>query len=162
MARPVQYLNFGCTSAATFWLDVCVPSHSRYFAAPSRLSAIQAAWPTWHVHEWLWHAKHPGQDAHQTIPAYVKFRDGLIADCEELAWLRDVTDASKHGGLRRATKVAAVSGTGLHTTGQVFDVYGNHTASHSDPLQLVVDEVSHDFGDVLRTAIEYWQTEHFK
>lgn len=157
MPKAVRFLNFGCSTASAFWLDVCVPSHSRFFANPNRFGAIQAAWPTWHVHEWLWHDTHPGQHA-----VDAKFRDGLIADCEQLAWLRDVTDASKHCGLGRALDVKAVSGTGLHTTGQIFDALGIHQVTHSDPLHLVVDGVPHDFADVLRVAILYWQTKHFK
>jgi len=53
----VIYLNFACTTASSFWLEVCTP-----FERLVRLTAIQPAWPTWHVHEWVWHERNPGQD----------------------------------------------------------------------------------------------------
>jgi hypothetical protein len=155
--KPVRYLNFACSSASVFWLDVCVPSHSAFFARPSRLTAIQAAWPTWHVHEWLWHENHPGKNVD------LKFRNKLITDCPQLGWLRDVTDASKHCGLGRTDiTVDRVSGTGLKTTGEISDPLGSRLHTQSDPLQLIVDGGSHNFDDVLRAAIRYLQTHYFQ
>jgi hypothetical protein len=159
--QPVQYLSFACSSAGSFWLDVCRPSQEQFFKTPGRLTAIQAAWPTWHVHYWLWHEKNRGHETRNN-PAYKKFRDDLEADCPELGWLSDVTDASKHCGLSRSTDVGAVSGTGLHTEGQIFDVFGNRPHTQSDPLLLFVDGVPHNFADVLRAAIRYWETKYFK
>jgi hypothetical protein len=150
----MQHLNFAISSASAFWHEVCVPSHSQFFKAPSRSTAIQAAWPTWHVHEWIWHEKTHAETLQE-------FRKRLLADCEQLAWLSDVTDASKHCGLRRSLTVTSVTGTGLHTTGQMFDQFGNHTMTHSDPLVLEIDRTPHQFSDVLRSAIEYWRTKYF-
>jgi len=156
----VTYLNFACTTASSFWLEVCTPSHTRFFERPGRLTAIQAAWPTWHVHEWVWHERNPGQDTRNNR-AYERFRDGLITGCAGLGWLRDVSDASKHCGIGRTPRVDQVSGTGLHTTGEITDVFGMRPDTQADPLVLHVDGVPHAFDSVLRTAIVYWRTNYF-
>ena len=58
----VKYLNFACDSANAFWLEICEPAHTAFFQRPSRSTAIQAAWPTWHVIDWLFRERKPGGD----------------------------------------------------------------------------------------------------
>ena len=156
---PVQYLSFGCSTAHDFWLEVCVPSHIAFFARQSRATAIQAAWPTWHVHEWLWHKQNPGKPA--SGKAFKSFQNSFIAKCPELGWLRDVTDASKHCGLGRKTQVSKVTGFGVQTTGTVTDPLGSYTQTRTDPLVLVVDGIDRQFPDVLRAAIKHLQNTYF-
>ena len=147
-----------------FWHEVCHPSQRAFFEPPSRLTAIQAAWPTRHVHDWLWRERHRDKVVDPEIQKkrIAKFQKKLIAKCPQLAWLRDVTDASKHCGLHRKVKLDKVSGTGLRTTGEISDPFGTSTHTHSDPLLLEVDGVTHNFADVLEVAIQYWETHYFR
>jgi hypothetical protein len=62
MARTPTYLNFGFRGASNFWLDVAIPAQTRYFQEPTPRHAVEAAWPTCHVIDWLWHEHNPGQD----------------------------------------------------------------------------------------------------
>jgi hypothetical protein len=89
-----------------------MPSHSHFFKEPSPYSAIQAAWPTWHVHEWVWHGINP-----ESREDLCEFKRQLLTECQELVWLSDLTDASKHCGLNRAVKVEKVAGTGRQVKG---------------------------------------------
>jgi hypothetical protein len=52
------------------------------------------------VHEWIWHEQHPGEDTRHN-DKYQKFQSEIVGHCPELAWVRDVADASKHCGLAR-------------------------------------------------------------
>jgi hypothetical protein len=105
--RSVRYVEFGMSSARQYWVDVGLPAYECFLASPTPAAAITASWPAWHVHEWLWHERHPGVD-HHGHPDYLTFRDCLIDQCEELDWVRDIADASKHRGLGRQGEVAGV------------------------------------------------------
>jgi hypothetical protein len=125
---------------------------ARFFKEPSPLTAIQAAWPTWHVHEWVWHEKQ------KSLGSLLAFRQLLLKDCPELGWVRDVTDASKHCGLENPhMNVGKAAGTGRTVKGEISDVFGSRSITHSDPLLLTVDGRDSEFAAVLRTAIGYWE-----
>jgi len=155
---PVKYLNFAIHSASIFWLEIVMPSYSRFCKEQNRYNAIQAAWPAWHIIDWLWHEKHPHQDTRNN-KEYMDFIKAHIDSCQQLGWLRDITDATKHCGLGRSNLVVKdTAGTGLHTEGQIFSEYGNQPITQRDPLKIILDNgTSHDFPEVLGAAIEYWR-----
>lgn len=97
VGREVQYVNFGFESAHDVWAEVVLPAYERFIAVPSRANAIDVSGHAWHIHEWIWHEQHPGSDTRNNKD-YESFRDKLLSDCPELAWVRDVADAGKHCG----------------------------------------------------------------
>lgn len=146
-AKTVTRVDFGFASAAEFWDEVVLRAHSRFLGHQSRQHAIKAAWAAWHLHEWIWHDMHPGGKA--AGADYTTFRDGLLAACPELAWMRDVVDAAKHR-----------TGTGK----QKGVVSGSPAMEHvhaGTPLRIHVDGEDCDFSDALERVISWWRTHHF-
>jgi hypothetical protein len=92
--------------------------------------------PTWHVHEWLWHD--PSKSTKTTYKTIIAFRAHILRTCPELAWLRDVTNGSKHCALDRKPTLAGTSGTGLHHTGEITDPLGSRPVMQTpfaDPME---------------------------
>jgi len=144
---PVPHVDFGFTSATEFWDEVVLRAHSRFLGHQSRQHAIEAAWAAWHLHEWIWNDMYPGGKA--SGADYTAFRDGLLAACPELAWMRDVTDAAKHR-----------TGTGK-LKGAVSGAPGMEHAHVGTPLRIHVDGEDCDFADALERVIDWWRLHHF-
>src|SRR5260370_25415620 len=96
--------------------------------------------------DWLWNDQRPGEDTRNK--EYEIYRQQLFANCPELAWRRDVADASKHRGLGRANlQVREVAKTWPRNT---------------QPLTIVLDNGSeHNITDVLLRVVEYFREAHF-
>jgi hypothetical protein len=60
---PVKYVNIGLGSLADYWQEIVNPSVKEFYAAPSSRSAFQAALAVWHLHDWVWYERYPGQSA---------------------------------------------------------------------------------------------------
>jgi hypothetical protein len=162
--RNVLYVDFGFASARQYWDEVVLPARDRFTAAPNRTHAIEAAVAAWHLHEWLWHERNPGEDT-QGNKKYRAFRDTLLSDCPELTWVRDVADAGKHRGLGRQAEVrrmmdsAAAGGFGAFAFG--VSPFGG-TEPVPIPLTIALNDGSyHQLKDVLTKVIEYWRTSWF-
>ena len=83
--KTVQYVDFGFAFAREFWVELVIPGYERFIGQPNRANAITASGHAWHVHEWIWHDQHPGDDTRNSIP-YKTFQKTLIDQCPELAW----------------------------------------------------------------------------
>jgi hypothetical protein len=153
----VNYIDMGLNTVEDYWVEVIVPDVKAFKTTPSRGSLFNAAGAVWHLHDWVWHERNPGQDT-RSNPAFLFYRDGLLKACPELAWLSDVTDVSKHRGLRRSTNVQGAQ----HRTEGVF----RGLLALTQPVlkfYLTLDDGSHQDADkVLRIAVEYWQTVELK
>lgn len=158
--RSVLYVDFGFTSAKEFWREVGMPAYGRFTATQNRGTAIEASTHAWHVIEWVWHDNNPGADT-QGNQTFVAFRDGLIAACPELAWVRDIAEAGKHRGLGRSgvvvgsvdtRKPAAVTfgGTPVTFAGQAGVFGGGLTI-------LMLDGMQYQVAPVLATVIAFWE-----
>ena len=147
--RAVQYVDFGFSSAREFWDEVVLPAYACFKAEPSRGKAIMASFPAWHIHDWIWHDQHPGEDTRNNKD-YQPFQEKLFLDCPELQWIRDVADAGKHRGLgRQKPKV------------EVREVKGTWPRN-ATPLTMTLDNgTQHDFADVLERVIEFWRAKYF-
>ena len=165
--RTVTYVDFELDTPAAYWADLVVPNLREYKAAPSRRLAMQAATYSWHLHEWVWHEQHPGEDTRGGD--YITFRNDLVARCPELGWLRDVTDASKHRGLNRQPEVAEAkpqffpavagsSGGGLGL-GLGLGLGGGRppTPEHWKFVLMMSDGSTRDMDNVLRAAARFWE-----
>ena len=107
--RTVKYVDFGIASAKQFWDESVIPAYEKFKTQPNPSNAFGASFHAWHVHEWIWHERHPGEDTSGNRD-YEAFRKNCTDSCPELAWLRDVADAGKHRGLgRRSVEVRRVA-----------------------------------------------------
>lgn len=165
MALPkvIQYIDFGYTSAHQFWLEVVLPTYERFKAEPTRQNAILAALSAWHVHEWLWHEQHPGENTWKNRD-YESFLDQLLKTCPELAWIRDIADASKHRGLGRSTVQVKRTRSENRYIGPLGTVGCGELALGelrvvSTPLIITLtDGSTYGFAQVLSGVIEFWKT----
>jgi hypothetical protein len=145
--RTVQYVDFGFQSARELWDELVLPACEQFKAVPSRANAIVASWAAWHLKDWLWHEKHPGEETRNN-KNYEAFDGVLFSDCPELAWIRDVAEAGKHRGLGRASLVVSK--------------VENTWPDNSTPAVIhLTDGTEHEFGNVLSIVIEYWRREYF-
>jgi hypothetical protein len=159
-------VDFGFMCAREFWVEVVLSSYEQFRAEPNRANAITASGHAWHVHEWIWHEQHPGDETRDNDD-YKNFRTRLFDDCPELAWIRDVADAGKHRGLgRRAEVQRVVSGSrfvsGIGTVA-LNTVTFNDSPRVTTPLAITLtDGSTHGFAEVLsRIIIDYWRAKYF-
>lgn len=151
--RTVTYVDLDLNSVTEFWDTLVCPAVQTFSAAPSSFTAFIAAQEVWHLHDWLWHQQRPGVPSEGT--AWVAYRNELIANCPELGWLRDVTDASKHRGLSRQPEIIEAK---PHMRGGTLMTLGAGRGPHM-VFTLVLADGSHlDLAEVLRVAIDYWRT----
>lgn len=161
--RSVRYVDFGYTTAREWWEEVGVAAHGRFLANQCRATAIEVCIPCWHAHEWLWHQQNPGVDT-QGNNTYVGWRESLIDQCEELAFVRDVADAAKHRGLGRPGEVTGVNNA--RTTLQSVN-FGNGKTSimslNGRPKLLnigmtldLTDDTTVSLPNVIQTVIDFW------
>jgi hypothetical protein len=154
--KTVRYVDFGFRSAEEFWAEVVMSSYERFKAEPTRANALTASGHAWHVHEWIWHDQHPGEDTRHSAD-YKEFQNKLFSECPELAWIRDVADASKHRGLGRPAEVRRV------TSGTRFAVGALGSAAYGEGLLIITltDDSTRDFAEVLSLVINYWRAKYF-
>jgi hypothetical protein len=142
----VLYIDFGFTSTREFWTEVAEAAYDRFANDPTRGNAILACLAS-PLPDWLWHEQHPGQDT-RSSKGYDQFRQQLLSDCPELAWVRDVADGGKHRGLGR-------SGVQVREAAKTWP--GN-----TQPLKIILEDRSeHDIADVLSRVVEYFRKKHF-
>ena len=139
-----------------------LPAYERFKATPNRQSAIEASILAWHVHEWIWHQQHPGEES---IQAFRKFQAEMIEKCSALAWVRDVADASKHRGLSRPKKVQRVERkvrvVGPLNTYALNTMPLNSMRSIATLSIVLNDGTSHRFAEALSQVINYWRDNFF-
>jgi hypothetical protein len=145
LSGNVLYVDFGFTSAREYWTEVAEPAYERFDKDESRGNAITAFIVLSPLIDWLWHERHPGVDTDNNKD-YLSFRQKLIGNCRELAWLGQVANAGKHRGLGRFNNV------------QVREVAKTNT----QPLTIGLDDgTRHEIADVLLRVVEYFRKEHF-
>jgi hypothetical protein len=148
LSGKVRYVDFGFTSAREYWTEVAEPAYERFVKDESRGNAIAACVLLWPLHDWLWHEQHPGQDTRDNSKEYEQFRQGILAHCPELAWIRDVADAGKHRGLGRGNV-------------QVREV-AKTWPQNAQPLTILLDSgAEHNIIDALFRIITYFREAHF-
>jgi len=164
--RTVRYVDFGITSARQFWDENVVHAYEKFQAQSNRANAICASFHAWHVHEWIWHEHHPGEDTRQNID-YKSFQTSCVNDCPELAWIRDVADAGKHRGLGRPAEVRRVASE-IQLVGYAHGTRPHGVDPHgvggivTNPLSITLtDGSAHDFAEVLSRVMDYWRDNHF-
>jgi hypothetical protein len=149
--RVVTYIDFGLNSVAEYWSQLVVPTVRAFRTAPSAATAFSAAQSVWHLNDWVWHERNPGEDSRS--PAFDAYRRKLLADCPELEWLRDIADAGKHRGLGRLPRVHGAEP-------EEFNLLLLGIPASGINYYLVLNDGSKQIMDaVLGAAIEFWRVE---
>jgi hypothetical protein len=159
MAKPATYVDIHLNSVEDYWNGPVLQNLRAFQQEQSATSLFNAATSIWHLHDWLWHDRNPGEDT-KGSGKYLDYRNRLVAASPELALLRDIADASKHKGLgRRDVKVRAaeqrIEGTPIGLT-LIF------TREVPRFYIVVDDETKHDALAVVLKAVEFWRTVELK
>lgn len=162
--RHVCYLVSDYTTAHQMWKEVGFPAYQRFVAAPSWPTAMDAAVHAWHIHEWVWHERHPNTDT-KNDPEYTKFKNRLYCKYPELQWISDLADAAKHCGLGKKLTVQqmnpAVEGSPVIFDGQPAS-FDDASATFGD-IGLTLDLPNgnqRSVADALKVVIAVWEA-HF-
>jgi hypothetical protein len=87
-------VDIGISTSYDYFFEVARPNHEEFTRRPSPRTAVNAAWPYWHLHEWyFWE--------HKPAPNLKQFEARVLRECSELGWLRDIAEAGKHYLLHR-------------------------------------------------------------
>jgi hypothetical protein len=151
-------VEIGIDSASDFFRRVAWPNHVAFDLQPSNITALNAAWAYWHLHEWdFWDHQDPTLNRKDARDRLEEHREQVVNDCRELRWLRDITDAWKHRRLHRETvKVRSIS---PHTVGGIGTrpIATQPIATLMTRIVVDVDGVTHDLKTVLHKASSYWR-----
>jgi hypothetical protein len=151
--RVVTYIDMRLNSVDEYWSGIVVPSVQGFRSTPSPGTVFNAALSVWHLHDWVWHERNPGQDSHGS--AFITYRNDLLAACPELGWLRDIADAGKHRGLGRLPEV---QGAQPQVIGSLLPL-GIPAGGILKFFLVLNDGSKQDVDAVLRAAIEYWRAD---
>ncbi|WP_025036208.1 hypothetical protein [Bradyrhizobium sp. DOA9] len=153
--RVVTYIDINLNSVEEYWGELVIPNVKAFRSEPSPRSLFNAAHSAWHLHDWVWHDRYPGQDSRGTV--FNSYRAGLLQACPELGWLRDIADAGKHRGLGRLPEV---KGAEPHEQGSGSFLLLGIPTGYVLKFFLVFNDGSKEAVDiVLSRAISFWQRE---
>jgi hypothetical protein len=152
-------------SVEDYWREILVPSATDLATNPSPRTVFNAALAAWHLHEWVWHERHPGVSTRQNGNFDI-FQKRLLKSCPELGWLRDLADAGKHRGLdRRNIRVGSAKRRprggymgSSYNASNYFAALGGGT-SYSIEL---TDKTRQEIAMVFQKAIEFWRNVELK
>ena len=151
----VTYIDFGLNSVAEFWDRLIVPDVRTFIQEPSARAAFEVALSLWHLHDWVWHERHPDEENHGS--RFNAYRTWLLIACPELGWLRDVADAGKHRGFGRNR---VVDGAGPHSViGSAGTLIGVSIGGRVGYFLVINDGSHQDLAAVLQVAVEFWRIE---
>lgn len=151
--KVVTYIDMNLNSVAEYWAELVVPALNDYRASPSARFAFQASHSVWHLHDWVWHERNPGENSHGS--GWKAYRSDLVQRCPELGWLRDVADAGKHRGLGRLPEVVGAKPGLVGARIGNLPLRGNRKA-----FFLVLNDGSRvDLHHILRAAVRFWLNE---
>jgi hypothetical protein len=107
-------IAIGASSARGYLEQQVAPAYSRFLGAQSRENALSVAAVLWDTVGWLWSDLNPGIDRRKNKTAADNFDANLFKRCPDLAPVRDLADAAKHGGElgRSSVVVKGISGSG--------------------------------------------------
>jgi hypothetical protein len=153
--RVVTYIDINLNSVEQYWGEIIVPSTQTFQTDPSPRTLFHAAASVWHLHDWVWHDRNPGQNSHGS--SFTSYRNDLLAACPELGWLRDIADAGKHRGLGRLPEVQGAEPQ--RVGGSSFLLLGIPTGDVLKFFLVLNDGSKQPMDEVLRAAIEFWRTD---
>jgi hypothetical protein len=153
--RQVTYIDIRLNSIEEYWDNLVVPNVKEFRTSPSSRSLFNAAGSMWHLHDWVWHDRNPGQDSRGA--SFDTYRNDLLNRCPELGWLRDIADAAKHRGLGRLPRVQEAEPQVI--SGVYRGLLALGTDEYLEFFLVLNDGSKHAMRTVLNTAVEFWRTE---
>ena len=162
--RTVTYVDIGLNSVGEYWNALVMTGVKAFISGPTPSSVFHAAHSVWHLHDWVWHDRNPGQNSGGQ--RFTDYRNDLLTACPELGWLRDIADAGKHRGMGRLPEV---KGAEPRMTGQPMPrsiVISRHSMTSGGFVGdqklgyflVLNDGTIHNVEEVLKLATEYWRS----
>jgi hypothetical protein len=110
----MKKIDFGPKSASDYFISHVMPANTRFQSISSHENAISLVKALWDTAGWLWSDRNPGLDRRREQAKAEAFDTDLFNRCPELALVRDVAEAAKHGGelSRGSVAVTGISGSG--------------------------------------------------
>jgi hypothetical protein len=156
-------IDLGISSARDYLDRHVAPAQSRFNDLPSKVNALEAANVLWDTVGWIWSDLNPGINERDAERAAKMLSDDRLARCSDLAIVRDLADAKKHGGeLGRPTLVVkGISGTGSPGgTAFTISVYGTKESKPVCTLRIdLKDGTSRDMQEVLANVYQFLRVE---
>jgi hypothetical protein len=151
-------VEFGPTSARDYLDQHVAPAYSHFLSVSNRENAIALANALWGNVGWLWSDRYPGVDRRKEKAAADAFDADLFGRCPDLKLIRDLADATKHGGElnRKDVAVKGISGSG--SPGGTLFTFGPLGMSQSTPectLRIDHEGGSRDMKEALTTAYTF-------
>jgi hypothetical protein len=132
-------IDLGVSSAQDYLDQHVAPAQSRFIDIPSQVNALDLADVLWDTVGWIWSDLYPGIDERDAKQAAKMLSDKRLARCPDLAIIRDLADAKKHGGQlgRSCVIVEGISGSGS-PGGKTFtsSVYGTNESKPECTLKV--------------------------
>jgi hypothetical protein len=149
-------VDIGISTSYDYFFEVAWPNHVEFTRRPSPITALNAAWPYWHLHEWHFWEHNPTAMA----PDLKKFEPQVLRECPELGWLRDIAEAGKHFQLNRQNPPVKVKSISTRHCGGGYGsgALGEGALGETVAELLVVDigGATHDLRAVVGAAFRYW------
>jgi hypothetical protein len=101
---PGVKIDFGLVGAREFYLTIVAANVQTFRSAPNLISALNAAWVLWHIHDWHWHDIFSGRNpkAKKFRPDYKIFIGNLFSECLELKLVQDLCEGGSTVSCREA------------------------------------------------------------
>jgi hypothetical protein len=149
-------VDIGIGSSYDFFFEIAWPNYRDFGRNPSPITAVNASWPFWHLHEWYFWERHPtASDTDRR-----KFvNQVLMNDCPELGWLRDIAEAGKHFRLSRKSPPVRVRAISTREFGgPIGSAPIGSTPIAGSMMELLIDVggATHDLPRVIGAVFEYW------
>lgn len=152
--RDPKVVEIGIASPYDFFCQIVQPNLNRFHSDPSLITAINAAWPLWHLCDWYYWQCHPSEDK-----KFRTFAEERIDECSELGLFRDIANAAKHSRLTWSNpRVDAIAfrkyvrgALGTDALGAV--ALGGEVATE---LSIDVAGVSHDLRFAIAVVSRFW------
>jgi hypothetical protein len=154
--------KLGIKSTKEYFFEVVEPNYAKFKLNPGVRTALNAAWPLWHIHEWHYWENNP----HGNRQGRSNCGEALINKHMEFLLLRNIAEAAKHFNLttKQPVKVSSVNKrrrrmggvAGVHAAG-VFAA-GIGSPPH-DYYEIETVNGINALGQIFQFAFQHWQTE---
>ena len=155
-------IKFGPASAREYLDQHVAPLYPRFLDVSTRENAMSLASALWNTAGWLWSDRHPGVNRGDQKMMAAAFDADLFKRCPDLQLIRDLADATKHGGElhRGSVIVKGVSGSeSPGGTSFTFSPLGTLQSTPECTLQIDHGGGSRDLKEALTTAYKFLQNE---
>jgi hypothetical protein len=71
--KVVTYVDIGLNSVEEYWNALVVPNVRTFQTQPSSPSLFNVSHSVWHLHDWVWHDRNPGENSRG--PKFDAYRD---------------------------------------------------------------------------------------